>query len=263
MGLLLFGGNNFNPKKITNLKLWFDANKINQSDNTSVSSWSDLSGNFWNATQSTSTSQPTFKKSEANFNNKSCLFFDGGDYFLVDEASKGILNNATGCTIFSVANPTNTAIVNSTIFKMDIGGTGSIRVALRKTNTNLRLTGKIKDTDLSINSTGSTSLTTDRAIVLHGTWDINAENPVTAGTPVLRQYINNVQNATANLTLASKGNFSATDSFTPHSIGANADTVSGATFITGYIGELIVYNRLLNIAEQTLIYNYLKSKWGI
>ena len=185
------------------------------------------------------------------------------NYFLVDEASKGILNNATGCTIFTVANPTNTAITNATLFKMDVGGTASVRVAIRKTNTNLRLTGRIKDADGANNSTGSTSLTTDRAIVLHGTFDVNAENPVTAGQPLMRQYINNVQNATLSLTLASKGNFSSTDSFSPHSIGANADTVSGASFITGYIGELIVYNRLLNIAEQTLIYNYLKSKWGI
>lgn len=261
--LLKLGKKKFTPRSIFNLKLWFDANQINQSDNTSVTTWSDLSGNFWNATQSTSTIQPTLKKSEANFNNKTCLSFDGGDYLLVDEASKGILNNATGCTIFMVANPITTAVTNSTLFKMDVGGTASIRVALRKTNTNLRLTGKIKDADATNNVTGSTSLTTDRAIVLHGTWDVNAENPVTAGQPLMRQYINNVQNATSSLVLASKGNFSATDSFSPHSIGANADTVSGVSFITGYIGEVIVYNRLLTIAEQLSIYNYLKSKWGI
>lgn len=57
-----------------------DSRYINQSDNTAVSSWADISGNSNNASQATSASQPVFRTSILGGNG--VVRFDGSNDFL-------------------------------------------------------------------------------------------------------------------------------------------------------------------------------------
>lgn len=57
-----------------------DSRYINQSDNTAVSSWADISGNSNNADQANATNQPTFQTAELGGNG--VVRFDGSNDFL-------------------------------------------------------------------------------------------------------------------------------------------------------------------------------------
>lgn len=70
----------FNPR-FAGADLVLDSRYINQSDNTAVSSWSDRSGNGFDATQANATNQPTFQTGEQG----GCggVDFDGSNDFMV------------------------------------------------------------------------------------------------------------------------------------------------------------------------------------
>lgn len=71
--------------------LVFDSRFINQSDNTAVSTWSDRSGNGWDATQGASALRPTFIENELNGN--PVVRFDGSDDVLTVSGAVGYLRN--------------------------------------------------------------------------------------------------------------------------------------------------------------------------
>ncbi len=98
----------------SDLELWLDAGDLSLSDGQSVSSWSDLSGNDKNVSQSTGDKQPTFRTS--GFNGRPVLEFDGDadgddtdDDFL---KSSGELDFTSGYTIFVVAKNDQTKAYN-------------------------------------------------------------------------------------------------------------------------------------------------------
>jgi len=76
MSLLLLR-KRFNPRNLPNLQLWLDATRIAQADSTSVATWSDQSGNGYDATQGGSAARPTFIAS--GLNGLPVVRFDGTD----------------------------------------------------------------------------------------------------------------------------------------------------------------------------------------
>jgi len=68
----------FSPKNIDNSVLWFSSASVSQANNTPVSTLLDLSGNGYNATQSTTSLQPTFK-TLGGFRNLPFIDFNGTD----------------------------------------------------------------------------------------------------------------------------------------------------------------------------------------
>jgi hypothetical protein len=60
VGLRLPGG--FDPRQIAGLLLWLDASRITGlNDGDAVTTWTDLTGNGWNATQGTASAKPTYR----------------------------------------------------------------------------------------------------------------------------------------------------------------------------------------------------------
>jgi hypothetical protein len=85
------------PDTIPNLAVWLKADALGLSDGTSVSSWTDSSGNGNHAVQATGARQPIYKTSIIN--GKAVVRFDGSDDVLIAPTTIG-----TGPhTIFAVA----------------------------------------------------------------------------------------------------------------------------------------------------------------
>ena len=86
------------------LVLWLRADDLDLEDGDSVDTWHDQSGDGRNFTQSTASKKPTFVASDATFNSKPCLSFDGGDQLsLAFDANL----NSNEFTIFMVMSVTN------------------------------------------------------------------------------------------------------------------------------------------------------------
>lgn len=90
----------FNPRAM-GAKLVLDARYIDQADNTAVSTWSDRSGNGYDATQTTPASQPTFQTAE--FGGNGVVRFDGSNDVLNANGAAGVLRNVGGGTLMGVA----------------------------------------------------------------------------------------------------------------------------------------------------------------
>ena len=88
VGLRLPGG--FDPRQIPGLQLWLDASQIvGLNDGDAVATWSDLSGNGRNATQSTASQKPIYKTGIKN--GLPVVRFDG-----VDDNLAGTLSGISG-----------------------------------------------------------------------------------------------------------------------------------------------------------------------
>jgi len=241
----------FTPKAISNLKLWFDASSIKQSDNTSVESWDDLSGNNVKAEQTTLANKPTFKTNQIN--GKPALSFDGGDYLSLT-SGLGSINNASGATVFCVVK----------------FATGAIQVAFNiattGTTTNNRLQVRMNGTNLFQNTTRRSDATGNLTTVSTGT--INSSFKILS---IVSDYVGNGINGTStqyiNNTADGTGNFSTSGNMTNSDspfifIGADNDSPA-TTYLNGLIAEIILYNKALNTNERNSIYNYLKTKYAL
>ena len=91
----------FQPKD-AGANLVLDARYISQSNGTAVSSWSDRSGNAYNADQATAARQPIYET--AGIGGQGAVKFDGGD---VLEIASGYTNLLSGDNTYSVMLITN------------------------------------------------------------------------------------------------------------------------------------------------------------
>jgi len=97
----------FNPRD-AGAGLVLDARYISQSNSTAVSSWSDRSGNAYNAAQATGAKQPTFET--AGVGGQGAVKFDGGD---VLEISSGYTNLLSADNTWSLVVVTNLSSFSS------------------------------------------------------------------------------------------------------------------------------------------------------
>jgi len=106
--------------------LVLDARYINQSDNTSVSAWTDRSANNHSIAQSTAANQPTFRTNQMNGN--PVVRFDGSNDFLDGGDILYILNR--GMTLICVAKisgGTNPTLVGKSRFGVSEGRYSLVR----------------------------------------------------------------------------------------------------------------------------------------
>ena len=94
----------YNPLTLTPTH-WFRANDLVGADASAVATWTDLSGNAYNATQATGANQPTLRTSVLG--GKSVVRFDGANDF-VRTASNGTFSQPSTFVVVAKLNGTGT-----------------------------------------------------------------------------------------------------------------------------------------------------------
>lgn len=195
--LLKFGKKKFNPRQISNLQLWFDATKINATNGNTISSWSDLSGNGYDATQPISSFQPTYNTNRQN--GLPCVTFSNNYMSML--SGLGITANIPGATTFIALKHTSVT-GNATVFNISVNGSATFielnRVNMaRQTNKAFTATRRT-DNSANVNNTSATLLTTS-TFFIH-----NVINNYSGGT--IFQYLNNTQDPNPSSNYPASGN---------------------------------------------------------
>jgi len=246
-GWLIGRNKGFQPNTIPNMRLWLDATRINQANNTAVATWADQSGNGYDATQSTTAARPTYIAS--GLNGLPVVRFDGTDDNLaLSGGALGMLRNVAGATAFVVVKyPANSTAMFP--FAIRTESTGPRLQMLASSANKFQTAGRRLQADTTITLTSTQSVTTNAVIQ---TAFADYQNTI------LRQFINGTIDG-ENLSFQTSGNTSNTDS-NAISIGA---TAVPSFPLNGDIAEIIVYNRALNTSELAQVHRYLSRKWGI
>ena len=208
--------------------LWLDASSVTGvASGSGVSLLSDNSGNGNNGTQATLTSQPTYYPSALN--GKPALMFDGSDYLQLNS------NITTGdITVFSVATKESTASGYRALLV-----TNKHHVFSRTSNGHW---GGWYNPDFV--SSGYYLTETPSVLKMSTSGSSTSVNFRTNGNSINR----------ARGTTVNKGSTL---------IGANPSGSNPLYFHQGYIGEMICFNTVLNLAQQLIIENYLAAKYQI
>jgi hypothetical protein len=234
---------------MSGLKVWLQADSLGLSDGTAVSSWTDISGNGFNAAQATGGQQPVFKT--AIRNGKPIVRFDGTDDVLgLSGSALGIFNNIGGGTVFVVCSDTNNAAGAAGHYSVvfSSGTTGNRIVLLTKeTVSQISSKGKRLDADANIFSTATYSAGF-HVLTANADWSGNSNQLFVDGV-----------GATATA-YSGGGNTSATNSVFA---GVGANTAVGANAFPGDIAEVLVFNRVLTATERNQVHGYLGSKYNI
>lgn len=216
----------FDPRKIADLRLWFDAadsSTILPLDGSSnVEQWRDKSGFNRHLGQTTSANRPDYA---STLNGRPVVSFSGSPETMVTTAT---LSLAQPTTVFCVARVTSAALTSNIFFDGPSARTSLYRpVGSWGMFAGTVLTGATPDNNWHVfaatfNSTSS-ALRVDAAQVLSG----------------------NAGAGSATLTTFQVGAFSATQ------------------YLIGSIGEIILYGGALPSATASLVERYLAAKWGI
>lgn len=220
----------FMPTDIAGCKLWLDASLIAGNDGDAIGTWTDYSGNGFNATQATAGSKPTLKK--PILSGKAIVRFDGGDFLDATPA----LSDRKPVTYVALVNPTNFSDPNGRAI------TGSYEHGLEW---RLDTAGKqqaLKENTASI-GTATTAETAGRWTVLVLTYDATGNYAF---------YSNGVANGSGT-------NDQTFDAAAHLVVGANQ--ISVAEFWLGDMAELIQYDTVLSAANRRTVEGYLWGKW--
>jgi hypothetical protein len=228
----------------SNNKLWLKADALSQANNSAVTSWADASGNALTATNSVgASSQPTFLTNSVNTILPS-LSFDGGDWLtLGTPASLNLVPQTDSWSTFFAFNVNNGN--TGTFLSKATTATRQYQFTIDGTIPN-RFAAFLGDV---LNNTGA---------VATGTWTVGTGLVSASATGY-----NSFLNGTADLALANIG--TTTTPTTDVLIGArriDASTTTSAFNLTGSIGEIALYNSVVNVAQRIIIDNYLSAKYA-
>lgn len=220
------------------LAIWLkaDAGTSSAVDGAYLSSWQDQSGNNKHATQGTGSAQPRFRKGILN-GNAAIETTSGTRFFNIDFS--GISNS--NFTIITVVKRTN-ALTSQ--YVCGVQQASPVGMHLGWVNDNTCRFGQGASTINKASTTFSSGSETPRVLI--------AESSSTGGRAV-SEYLNGVLSSSTD---ASASNFS---------ISANTGAIGrgySTSGFSGYIGEVIVYSRLLTSLERQQILTYLSIKYG-
>ncbi len=229
--LPLLGGHtktlfSFFPTDIANLKLWLDAADTSTITDIAgaVSQWDDKSGNNNHATQGVAGARPTTGAVTTNSNN--VIQFDGDDKLIFTNP----ISHTNGYTVFIAPSHGSGDLINKTFVR---GDAGSFTVRVDPTN---RLD----------------AVRTAQAVLVNGT------NPVPTDSQILTAYTSSAGTGIY-IGGVDDGN-NLTDSALTQPITQIGDDTPIS--IRGGIGEILIFDRVLNADEMNQIGNYLSTKWG-
>lgn len=233
--LYLTSYSQINPIDIGDLILWLSSDSV-LLNGIGVETWYDKSGSNNHATQSNATNMPNFIASVNQLNSFSSIQFDGtNDFFELPNTAMPIQNH----TVYVLAK-SNNDISNKTLYARAYTTSGYfIRV---NSSTNFTINNVSNTSTISINDNNYKLLR----------FDYN-------GTQ-MRTYINTILSGSINHPTPGPIVYNVNDAA---SIGALRGTSSGtAWFHNGEIVEIMVFSKLLNDTESSLINNYFRSKYA-
>lgn len=223
------------------MQLWLKADAgVTKDGSNKVSAWADQSGNGGNATESTSSIQPTWVTS--GLNGQPVLHFDGTDEL---DGQAGFNSATSDTTIFVVSKRTAMTAWGAP-FSFNAGGAKG----------NPLLTWNNTTNTFGANNSGVTAV---------GVYVDLSAAPSDA-------YVHEYRRSGTGLSIRSVGGTLAvesdgTQSWTPTANANGAYFVgrhyTGGNLLNGDVAEVIVYNRALNDDERTRVEAYLAGKYGM
>jgi len=233
----LLGQRNFLPTQMAGVAAWYDSADTSSivSSAGAVSQWNDKSGNGYHATQGAAANQPVTNATTQNGKN------------VIDFATNDRLVLPSG--LHSIPNASNTIFC---VGKRNTDSTAQVMVIFEEGSTNYRagmffasLAGQVayrNDTGAGTNAF-LTGVTTTNFNAFCGSFNGTTGQSVSVnnGTPVT----NTSGSAESGITIGS--------------IGAG----NAALALTGSVAELIIWNRELSTAEKSVVFAYLRAKWGL
>ena len=227
------------PLLQSSLQAWYRAD-LGAPTSGNVATWYDVSGKGMNATQATSTKQPTITTGP---NSLPALNFDGANDSLGVGASTGFSDLTHGCSMFIVTNPATEASGNYRMLWLGVTGTTSDQVTLDQTST----TGW---RGLVYNGAASSTVS---ATNLSQTYQILSS--VYDGVSTSTLYRNSVQ-AAQNTAMQTTQNVSRIATLGAYNNGTTA-------WFQGGIAEIVILNSAVTQAQRQAIEGYLAHKYSL
>lgn len=231
------------------LQLWFKADAVAVPVGQSVPTWNDSSGNGRPANQADTSKQPVYRTEGAN--GQPYLRFDGTDDLM--EVTYSPFFNSEEFTVFTVAKHSNTGD-NQPILSSIEGTTGGGDAAgyaliYDADNEDAEAIWREGSTDDRLTTAGGTIKNTDAYILSYTMDDTDADSE----SDTAKLYLNGAEKVSQT-------------SGVDYDPSTAADFVignMGSDFFQGDIYEIIVYNRVLTLAEREEVEGYLSYKYGI
>lgn len=221
----LAGG--FDPRRITGLALWLDA--ADTSYNASTGSWTDKSGNGRDFSQAVANNRPIV--SSVTQNGRTILEFNGTNHQLTHSSNFLQVSNCTLFAAFRRLGGTFGGVISSS-------GAGDRSPGILIDNGQAVIRGHA---NLSLAGAGvANSFNITSGVVDGGATTIWVDGSQ-RDTDAVINTLDTSQSTTA--------------------IGTYRQTASN--FLNGYIGEIVVYTRVLTTTERRTVEEYLGRKWGI
>lgn len=228
----------FQPTAIAGCQVWFDgadplATGVPPANSATISTWSDKSGNGYNATPSSGRVAATFSSA---FN---CVYFQSSSVGYQTSYPANPINE----TMFIVANINSPANINNNTI---IGG------QLRARSFGFGYAG-------GAGGTGYSSYLNNA-----DAWQNSGVTGPSAGVTAL---ITGTVTTTTSVAVALNGSTFTTGSISAWSSGTTTylgvDTTNSSYYFIGYVMEILFYNSVLNSTQQKQIEGYLAYKWGL
>ena len=233
------------------LGIWYDASdglqfNPNGTNGTNITQWSDKAAIAHNAAPIGGPStRPTVTTNYQN--GKTVLYFDGGDGLSVNMST--YLQSLTGSTFIVVGKVTSLGTTNQEQhFIEGANGTTPLDAYSLILNGSTGYNVFVAGGKATSNATADTNFHI-HTVVFNGSGATNSDK--------LKHRFDGVEK-----TLTFSQNVGTTTSAVINTlaIGAQGDSTA---FLTGYIGEILLYTRTLTQSEITNTESYLKNKWGI
>ena len=208
-----------------------------------VACWTDLSGHdndATDATSGTSDDRPVFSASGGPASTPSLLFDPDASGKDTDQLLDGMLSKSDAVTLMAVYSHSGGTISDGTVLELHDGGSPT-------SGTRNIVQARVGDQTLAYFANGNTrtgGTFTGGEVVIHGTTHEGTE------AEMFKNGASVFQSSSENANLSSSN----------YRIGN--DNTNGNT-IDGVVSEVLVFSRVLNAAERTIVENYLSSRYGI
>jgi hypothetical protein len=237
----IFNNNTLFPNQISGLSLWLDgADPLNNgsqpTSGTVISTWSDKSGNGYNATVASGRVAGTFN---TVFN---CVYFQASNVGYATNYPA----NPTNETMFIVANIDSPANINNNTI---IGGQRGAR-------------------SFGFGYSGIGGIGTSSYLNSQVAWQNTfVTGPPTQITALITGTVSNTTNATVSLNGATSGASYTSGTIAAWTAGTTTylavDTTNTSYYYKGYVMEILFYNSILSTRQQQQIEGYLAYKWNL